>query len=261
MAEQEFVITQTSIALQNDLNKIERMLEIRQLGHGLDYVYNTGTVNAHVKTEITAVTDPPFEICDDGGNVILRIDNDGYLYTKEFDNADYARRSAIYQIGAGLQLSDGVLSLSSEYADLVKIYSIGTGLALSPVGELSVTITGGVTDVRVDNISVVSDTVANITMPIRINEGEGAFEITDEAGNIAMQITSEGHIRTKEFDSSNIISNLDFQVVESLPVASASAPKVVYNLSNSCLYILSLDSTTTALLGNAILGQMVLGSA
>ena len=35
MANQEFVISQTSIQFQNDLNKIERMLEIRGLGVGL----------------------------------------------------------------------------------------------------------------------------------------------------------------------------------------------------------------------------------
>lgn len=464
MAE-DFVLTQTSIELQNDLNKIERMKEIRDLGVGLDYTYASGLVSARTTTEDTAPTDPPLEVADDGGNVILRIDNNGYLYTKEFDGSDYARRSAIYQIGTGLQLISGALSLTDAYSGLAKIYTIGQGLDLAsgelkviddlfnlakvytigqglnltsgelrvvddlfnlakiynigqglqlnsgtlnadvkdvtvdgtsvvngriaaitmPVhvdsgdgawevadesgnvalrvtsnghlmtqqfnsedfaqdlhitsigvglvftqatgalsalvstqttsegvyeiadeqghvalritneghlltsqfdseevgrlqriyqiglglnldssGTLSVTTLGGVTDVRVDGISVVSNTIANVIMPVQTNEGSGAFEIADQDGNVALQITSEGHIKTKEFDSSNININNDFQVVQRLPDPDAAmAPKVVYNLVNKRLYILTSNEETgsTAILGIAILGQMVLGTA
>lgn len=462
MANQEFVITQTSIQFQNDLNKIERMLEIRGLGVGLDYLVSTGIVSARTTTEATPVTDPPFEIADDGGNIILRIDNDGYLYTKEFDGSDYARRSAIYQIGTGLQLISGTLSLTDAYSGLakiytigqglnltngelkviddlfnlakiynigqglqlnsgtlnadvkdvtvdgtsvvngriaaivmpvhvdsgdgawevadesgnvvlrvtnnghlitqqfnsedftqdlhiqsigvglvytqatrvlsaliypndttegayeiadengnvalritneghlltsqfdseevgrlVRIYSLGTGLVLSSAGELSASITGGVTDVKVDNISVVTNTVANITMPVSINEGSGAFEIADQDGNVALQITSEGHLKTKEFDSSNINilpetvndrylhtnattgelewsevqteENEDFKVVQTLPPADITSPKVVYNLLDSSLYILDLGGAASSLVGVGLVGYMLVG--
>lgn len=124
---------------------------------------------------------------------------------------------------------------------LSEIRSLETGLTLSPAGELSVSITGGVTDVKVDNVSVVTNTVANISMPIKTDGGSGAFEIADQDGNVALQITSEGHLKTKEFDSSNLSPNLDFQVVSTLPTPSESTPKGVYNLSNHRLYILVVD--------------------
>jgi len=183
------------------IDDLFNLAKIYNIGQGLQL--NSGTLHADVKDvtvdgtsvvngRIAAIAMPvrvdngdgAWEVADEYGNVALRITNEGHLLTSQFD--------------------------SEEVARLVRIYSLGTGLSLDQAGQLSVSITGGVTDVKVDNISVVTDTVANITMPIKMNEGEGAFEISDEAGNVAMQITSEGHIRTKEFDSSNIFPNLDF---------------------------------------------------
>ena len=214
---------------------------------------------SQVKTQDTS--DGAFELVDDTGNVALRITNEGHLLTKEFDSEEVGRLQRIYQIGLGLNLDSS--------------------------GTLSVTALGGVTDVRVDGRSVVSDTIANVIMPVKTDEGSGAFEIADEAGNVALQITSEGHIKTKEFDSENIDilpptvndrylhtnastgdlewseveggENKDFKVLPTLPPPDTDSPKVVYNLLDGRLYILDMGGSASSIVGVGLVGYMIVG--
>lgn len=234
-------------------------LHVLSVGSGLAYDAATGALSALIYPNDT--TDGAYEIADVNGNVALRITNEGHLLTKEFDSEEVGRLQRIYQIGSGLNLDSS--------------------------GTLSVTTLGGVTDVRVDGISVVSDTIANIAMPIKTDEGSGAFEIADEAGNVALQITSEGHLKTKEFDSENIDilpptvndrylhtntstgdlewsevqggESTDFKVLPTLPPPDTNAPKVVYSLLDGRLYILDMGGSASSIVGVGLVGYMIVG--
>lgn len=252
-------------------------------------VLSSGVAKVVMPVRTDTTSDGAWEVADDSGNVALRVTSDGHLMTQQFNSEDFARDLHIQSIGTGLvyDVATGALAMSNDYINLLKIYSLGTGLILSPAGELSVSITGGVTDVKVDNVSVVTNTVANITMPVKTDEGSGAFEIADQDGNVAMQITSEGHLKTKEFDSSNINilpetvndrylhtnattgdlewseveggENRDFKVVQTLPPAESTSPKVVYNLLDGSLYILDLSGAASSIVGVGLVGYMLVG--
>ena len=243
----DFVLRQTSIALQNDLDKIERLLEIRSIGTGLRLDGTAFQLQALVSVEDNSSA--PFEIADDGGYTIFRIDDEGEILTKAFDSREINSILRIYRIGSGLVFSNNTLFIDSTITNIKKIYSIGQGLTLNNEGQLFVndslfnlakiysigeglwldsngdlsanikdvvvdntsvvrnkvaTITIPVKNVTVDGLNVVSGQVARITMPIHIENGEGAFEIADDLGNVALRITSTGHLLTKLFDSEEV---------------------------------------------------------
>lgn len=281
-----FMISNTGHVVSQNFNSEDwdGVLKIKQFGDGLSFNSSTGVVSA--QSFVSNSSTGAFEISDTSGRVAFRITDTGHIVSKSFNSEIFDGVQVITNFGQGVQYMNGTLKVVDELFDVARIYTIGSGLVLSN-GTLSANVTQAVSDVRIDGQSVVTNTIANITMPVRTTDGDGAFELADDAGNVALQITSEGHIKTKEFDSSNINilpptindrylhtntitgdlewsevqggGSSDFQVVNSLPTPSANAPKVVYSLLDGRLYILDMGGSSSSIVGIGLVGYMIVG--
>jgi hypothetical protein len=139
----------------------------------------------------------------------------------------------IYYIGNGLSFSGNTLSVDSSITDLAKIYTIGAGLTLNVQGALS----ANVRDVTVDSVSVLSGGIANIVMPVRTDStSDGAWEVIDDNGNVALRITNEGHLVTKEFNSEDFAADLHIQNI---------GTGLVYDVATGALSALVSTQTTS----------------
>jgi len=77
--------------------------------------------------------------------------------------------------------------------------------------------TGKVDDVTLDGNSVVENKVAKLQSVVKSTEGEYPLAFEDEEGNISLAITEDGNIKTKNFDSKNVVKS--DEATEDVPFA------------------------------------------
>lgn len=142
-------------------------------------------------------TEADLYICDEGGNVIAKL-QDGDIVTKNFDSstltAEFAKKINLQQ---GVANKGKALVVGNDgNVDLADI-SINVDKTLTKDGEAAdAKVTGEKIGVLESDISK----VPSITSP---NVQDVDLFVCDTQGNVLAEL-ADGHIRTKNFDSSNI---------------------------------------------------------
>lgn len=153
----------------------------------------------------TDAEDVDLDLTDSSGNVIMRL-ADGHVQTKEFDSSTLAASFA------------AKISTQQSAEDAGKALVVGDDGTVAPADvavEVDDTLTqsGEAADAK-----AVGDAIAAIgtaSSPVSVMDSDATdvdLDLTDNSGNVLMRL-KDGHIQTKNFDSSSIIPTSDTGVV------------------------------------------------
>lgn len=159
------------------------------------------------KPILTDTSSNAFEISDENQNSILEIGKEGNLKTKNFDS-DNIQYTDIKNKPILSENTDNAFEISDESGNiLVEIDKQGVVKTQS----FDSSNIGNVDDVKVDGKSVVENKIADIESKVKTETIDNAFEISDESGNVILEVDQNGTLITRGFDSSNIpdTSNVD----------------------------------------------------
>lgn len=190
-------IDAATVAIDDTLTQTGEAADAKKTGDEISELKNALTQIPEIKESEAAGVD--LDVSDLAGNVILRIAG-GHVQTKEFDSTDVNDDIA--------NLKSGKIDIAQGVANAGKALVVGADGNVTPEDitiELDDTLTqqGEAADAK-----AVGDAIANIQINqlAEIKETDAVdvdLDLTDTNGNVIARF-EDGHIKTKEFDSSNI---------------------------------------------------------
>ena len=151
--------------------------------------------------------EPDLDIADPSGNVIVRL-QDGHIKTKEFDSADAMQDIADIQDDIS-ELSSGKINIQQAVSDAGKALVIGADGMVSPA-DVSVSVDATLTqEGKAADAKAVGDAIVG-NVKVADSDATSDLDIADSQGNAILRLEN-GHIKTKNFDSSDILYGYEYK--------------------------------------------------